>query len=73
MSKLLNSYELYFSGIYIVIAQNENNTYYQLSDSSKINDKEFLNLVLHKGYKFDNLVSEIIKANNIFFENKYGC
>lgn len=67
---ILKSYEIYISGIYFVIVQNEHNTYYKVSDTSKIKDKAFLESVLVGGYKFENLMNEFIIANNVFFETK---
>ena len=70
MTEILNSYELYLSEIYIVIVQSKNNTYYKVSNTSKINDNDFLQLVLKRGHKFESLINKFIKANNIFFETK---
>jgi len=67
---ILKSYEMYIFGVYLIIAQNDYNTYYKISNTSKINDKAFLESVLVGGYKFENLMRELVKANNIFFKTK---
>ena len=67
---ILKSYEMYILGVYLIIAQNDYNTYYKISDTSKINDKAFLESILVGGYKFENLIKEFSIANNMFFETK---
>lgn len=64
---VLKFYEMYIFGIYLVIAQNEHNTYYKISEYSRIDDTEFLEEILRTGYKFEYVINEFEKAKNFFY------